>query len=73
MPTYHGRNRKDVLGRRIREAIVEENRKEIIERSAKAGRNGYGGVSSRVEPFPTGSGETGSGSRPTRRKRRSSR
>src|SRR3989442_10348802 len=32
MPTYNGRNRKDVLVRHIREAIAEENRKEIIER-----------------------------------------
>lgn len=32
MPTYNGRDRKDVLVRQIREAIAEENRKEIIER-----------------------------------------
>jgi len=32
MPTYNGRDRKDVLVRQIREAIAEENRKDIIER-----------------------------------------
>src|SRR5205823_143530 len=32
MPTYNGKDRKDVLVRQIREAIAEENRKEIIER-----------------------------------------
>jgi site-specific DNA recombinase len=32
MPTYDGRNRRDVLLRQIREAIAEENRGEIIER-----------------------------------------
>ena len=32
MPTYNSRDRKDVLVRQIREAIAEENRKEIIER-----------------------------------------
>lgn len=32
MPTYDARNRKDVLIRQIREAIAEENRKDIIER-----------------------------------------
>ena len=32
MPAYNGRDRKDVLVRQIREAIAEENRKEIIER-----------------------------------------
>jgi site-specific DNA recombinase len=32
MPSYNGRDRKDVLVRQIREAIAEENRKEIIER-----------------------------------------
>ncbi len=32
MPTYNGKDRKDVLIRQIREAIAEENRKEIIER-----------------------------------------
>ena len=32
MPTYNGRDRKDVLIRQIREAIAEENRKDIIER-----------------------------------------
>jgi hypothetical protein len=31
MPTYNRRNRKGVLVRQIREAIAEENRKEIIE------------------------------------------
>jgi len=32
MPAYNGRDRKDVLIRQIREAIAEENRKDIIER-----------------------------------------
>ncbi len=32
MPTYNGKDRKDVMIRQIREAIAEENRKEIIER-----------------------------------------
>jgi DNA invertase Pin-like site-specific DNA recombinase len=35
MPNYDGNNRKDVLIRQIREAIAEENRKEIIERLKK--------------------------------------
>lgn len=39
MPTYNGRNRKDVLVRQLREAIAEEKRKEIIERLWK-GRQG---------------------------------
>ena len=39
MPTYDGKDRKDVLVRQIREAIAEENRKEIIERLWK-GRQG---------------------------------
>jgi site-specific DNA recombinase len=32
MPTYNGKDRKDVLIRQIREASAEENRKDIIER-----------------------------------------
>src|SRR6516164_8106259 len=32
MPTYNGKDRRDVLLRQIREAIAEDNRKEIIER-----------------------------------------
>jgi DNA invertase Pin-like site-specific DNA recombinase len=32
MPTYNGKDRKDVLIRQIREAIAEENRKDIIDR-----------------------------------------
>jgi site-specific DNA recombinase len=32
MPNYNGQDRRDVLLRQIREAIAEENRKEIIER-----------------------------------------
>src|SRR5438105_4099882 len=32
MPGYDGKNRRDVLIRQIREAIAEDNRKEIIER-----------------------------------------
>ena len=35
MPTYNGKDRKDVLIRQIRGAIAEENRKEIIERLLK--------------------------------------
>jgi site-specific DNA recombinase len=35
MPNYDGKDRKDVLIRQIREAIAEENRKEIIERLLK--------------------------------------
>lgn len=35
MPNYDGANRKDVLIRQIREAIAEENRKEIIDRLKK--------------------------------------
>ncbi len=35
MPHYDGGNRKDVLIRQIKEAIAEENRKEIIERLKK--------------------------------------
>lgn len=35
MPNYDGSNRKDVLIRQIKEAIAEENRKEIIERLKK--------------------------------------
>jgi site-specific DNA recombinase len=35
MPAYNGRDRKDVLIRQIREAIAEENRKDIIERLKK--------------------------------------
>lgn len=35
MPNYDGNNRKDVLIRQIKEAIAEENRKEIIERLKK--------------------------------------
>ena len=38
MPNYDARNRKDVLIRQIREAIAEENRKEIIERLWKGRR-----------------------------------
>jgi len=37
MPAYNGRNRKDVLIRQIREAIAEDNRKDIIERLKKGG------------------------------------
>ena len=32
MPTYNGKDRKDVMIRQIREAIAEETRKDIIER-----------------------------------------
>lgn len=32
MPTYNGKDRKDVMIRQILEAIAEENRKDIIER-----------------------------------------
>ncbi len=32
MPTHNGKDRKDVMIRQIREAIAEENRKDIIER-----------------------------------------
>ena len=32
MPSYNGKDRKDVLIRQIREAIAEENRKDVIER-----------------------------------------
>ncbi len=35
MPHYNGANRKDVLIRQIKEAIAEENRKEIIDRLKK--------------------------------------
>jgi site-specific DNA recombinase len=35
MPYYNGENRRDVLIRQIREAIAEDNRKEIIERLLK--------------------------------------
>lgn len=35
MPYYSGKNRRDVLIRQIREAIAEDNRKEIIERLHK--------------------------------------
>jgi len=35
MPNYDGSDRKDILIRQIREAIAEENRKEIIERLKK--------------------------------------
>jgi site-specific DNA recombinase len=35
MPHYDGNNRKDVLVRQIKEAIAEENRKEIIDRLKK--------------------------------------
>jgi DNA invertase Pin-like site-specific DNA recombinase len=35
MPTYDGQNRRDVLIRQIREAIAEDNRKDIIERLLK--------------------------------------
>jgi site-specific DNA recombinase len=35
MPTYNGHDRRDVLVRQIREAIAEDNRKEIIERLLK--------------------------------------
>jgi site-specific DNA recombinase len=35
MPTYNGQDRRDVLLRQIREAIAEENRKEIVERLFK--------------------------------------
>ena len=35
MPGYDARNRRDVLIRQIREAIAEDNRKEIIERLLK--------------------------------------
>ena len=35
MPYYSGKNRRDVLIRQIREAIAEDNRKEIIERLLK--------------------------------------
>jgi DNA invertase Pin-like site-specific DNA recombinase len=38
MPNYDRNNRKDVLIRQIREAIAEENRKEIIERLWKGRR-----------------------------------
>ena len=45
MPTYDGRNRRDVLIRQIREAIAEDNRKEVIERLLKGRqqrvRNGH--------------------------------
>jgi site-specific DNA recombinase len=35
MPTYNGQDRRDVLLRQIREAIAEDNRKEIVERLLK--------------------------------------
>ena len=35
MPTYNGHDRRDVLIRQIREAIAEDNRKEIIQRLLK--------------------------------------
>jgi len=35
MPNYDGSDRKDILIRQIREAIAEENRKEIIDRLKK--------------------------------------
>jgi DNA invertase Pin-like site-specific DNA recombinase len=35
MPTYNGKDRKDILIRQIREAIAEENRKDIIDRLRK--------------------------------------
>ena len=35
MPMHNGQNRRDVLIRQIREAIAENNRKEIIERLLK--------------------------------------
>lgn len=35
MPNYNGQDRRDVLIRQIREAIAEDNRKEIIERLLK--------------------------------------
>ncbi len=35
MPIYNGKDRKDVMIRQIREAIAEENRKDIIERLLK--------------------------------------
>lgn len=38
MPTYNSRDRKDVLMRQIREAIAEENRKDIIDRLWKGRR-----------------------------------
>ena len=45
MPTYDGANRRDVLIRQIREAIAEDNRKEVIERLLKGRqqrvRNGH--------------------------------
>jgi site-specific DNA recombinase len=47
MPTYNGRDRKDILIRQIREAIAEENRKDIIERLWK-------GRQERVRRSPAG-------------------
>lgn len=39
MPTYSGKDRKDVLIRQIRDAIGEENRKDILSDSGKVGRS----------------------------------
>ena len=59
MPNYNGKDRKDVLIRQIREAIAEENRKEIIERLWKGRQERVRRASRRVELRPMATGGTG--------------
>jgi len=72
MPTYNGRDRKDVLIRQIREAIAEENRKDIIDRLWKDARNACGGACFLVGMFPMDSAEPGKSSRSMQRERKPS-
>jgi DNA invertase Pin-like site-specific DNA recombinase len=53
MPHYDGGNRRDVLVRQIREAIAEENRKEIIDRLKKGReeRTLKGGMAGGMLPY----------------------
>jgi len=53
MPTYNGKDRRDVLLRQIREAIAEDNRKEIMSACGKEDRKGSEKAISLVEMPPT--------------------
>jgi len=59
MPTYNGKDRKDVMILQIREAIAEENRKDIIERLWKGRQERVRKDSSPVGTCPTVTGGTG--------------
>ena len=63
MPGYNGQDRKDVLIRQIREAIAEENRKDIIERLSKGRQERVRGGKPPGGNVPYGYRRAGSGFR----------